>query len=86
MPRVETPSSYLTDIPPPRVHNPSVSDRRRLQQSRLRALRDGDTLVVPYSKALVKDAPMTQGTDELTPTDEDRLYAHYDLAGDVLEA
>ena len=47
---------------------------------------DGDTLVVPSSKALVKDAPVTQGVDELTPTDEDRLYAHYDLPGDLLEA
>ena len=43
------------------------------------ARRDGDTLVVPYDKDLVKDAPRVAADEELTSEEEDRLYAHYRL-------
>lgn len=45
---------------------------------------EGDTLVVPYDKALIKDAPVLTGEDVISPSDEDRLYAHYGSTGDVL--
>lgn len=47
---------------------------------------DGDTLVVPYAKSVIKDAPVMDGQVELSPTDEQRLYAHYGTPGDVLES
>ena len=42
---------------------------------------DGDTLVVPYGKDLVKDAPRVAIDEELSSEEEDRLYAHYRLTG-----
>lgn len=47
---------------------------------------DGDTLVVPYDKSVIKDAPVMDGQVDLTPTDEQRLYAHYGTQGDVLHS
>ena len=42
----------------------------------------GSDVVVPYDKALVKDAPRVAADEELTSEEEDRLYRHYSLAGD----
>ena len=44
-----------------------------LEQAELK----GDDLVVPYKKDLVKDAPGIDPDSELSPQEEDRLYAHY---------
>ena len=44
-----------------------------LEQAELK----GDDLVVPYPKDLVKDAPSIDPDSELSPEEEDRLYAHY---------
>jgi uncharacterized protein (TIGR02271 family) len=41
----------------------------------------GDEVVVPYSKDLVKDAPKMEEDSELEPPEEERLYAHYGLTG-----
>ena len=41
----------------------------------------GNDVVVPYDKALVKDAPRVQADQELTPAEEERLYQHYQLTG-----
>jgi uncharacterized protein (TIGR02271 family) len=43
----------------------------------------GDDLVVPYPKDLVKDAPRVDVDGHLEPTEEDRLYEHYQLGGGV---
>lgn len=45
------------------------------------ARRDGQDLVVPYDKDLVKDAPRVAADDELTSEEEERLYAHYRVGG-----
>ena len=42
-----------------------------------RAELKGDALVVPYPKDLVKGAPSIDPDSELSPDEEDRLYAHY---------
>ena len=42
---------------------------------------EGDDVVVPYDKSLVKDAPSVDPDAEITPEEEERLYAHYSLAG-----
>jgi uncharacterized protein (TIGR02271 family) len=42
---------------------------------------NGDTITVPYDKELVKDAPRVERDDELSAQEEERLYAHYSLAG-----
>ena len=42
---------------------------------------DGDDLLVPYGKDLVSEAPRLEEGDVLQPTDEDRLYRHYGIAG-----
>jgi len=39
----------------------------------------GEDVVVPYDKALVKDAPQIQADQDLTSVEEDRLYQHYSL-------
>lgn len=47
---------------------------------------DGDTLVVPYAKSVIKDAPVMDVQIDLTPTDEQRRYARYGTTGDVLQS
>lgn len=42
----------------------------------------GDDVVVPYDKALVKDAPRVAADEDLSSEEEDRLYRHYGLGGD----
>ncbi len=49
-----------------------------LEQAELK----GDDLVVPYPKDLVKDAPGVDPDSELSPDEEDRLYAHYGIGTD----
>lgn len=39
----------------------------------------GNDVVVPYTKDLVKDAPRVEADQELTSQEEDRLYDHYSL-------
>lgn len=39
----------------------------------------GDQVVVPYDKDLVKHAPRVEADQELTSAEEDRLYQHYRL-------
>jgi len=39
----------------------------------------GSDVVVPYDKALVKDAPRVEADQDLTSVEEDRLYRHYNL-------
>jgi uncharacterized protein (TIGR02271 family) len=41
---------------------------------------EGNDIVVPYDKELVKDAPRVDADGHLEPTEEDRLYAHYQLS------
>ena len=48
-----------------------------LEQAELK----GDDLVVPYAKDLVKEAPGIDPDSELSPQEEDRLYAHYGVGG-----
>jgi uncharacterized protein (TIGR02271 family) len=48
-----------------------------LQNARL----EGDNLVVPHTKAQIKDAPRVEADGHLDPAEEDRLYDHYDLGG-----
>lgn len=50
----------------------------------MEATLDGDELVVPYSKSLVKDAPQVQSEDTLSPTDENRICSYYEVPGDLL--
>lgn len=45
-----------------------------------KATLEGDNVVVPYDKDLVKDAPRVEADEELTSVEEERLYRHYDLA------
>ena len=42
---------------------------------------DGGDIRVPYTKDQVKDAPRVDTDGHLEPSEEDRLYAHYGLAG-----
>ena len=42
----------------------------------------GDDVVVPYTKDVVKDAPRVDVDGHLEPTEEERLYQHYQLSGD----
>ena len=42
---------------------------------------EGGHLLVPYTKEQVKDAPRVDTDGHLEPSEEDRLYAHYDLSG-----
>jgi hypothetical protein len=42
---------------------------------------DGSDLVIPYNKALVKDAPRIEPEGELEPDEQDRLYRHYQRDG-----
>lgn len=42
-----------------------------------------DGVLVPFSKRLVHDAPKVQDDEELTPEEEQRLYAHYGIDGDT---
>ena len=46
----------------------------------------GADVVVPYDKALVKDAPRVAADEELTSEEEDRLYRHYSLGGEYSKA
>jgi uncharacterized protein (TIGR02271 family) len=41
----------------------------------------GDDLVVPYDSSLVSSAPTVREDEDLSPAEEDRLYAHYGLSG-----
>jgi uncharacterized protein (TIGR02271 family) len=41
----------------------------------------GDDLVVPYGKDMVKDAPRVDDDEQLSATEEDRLYEHYRISG-----
>lgn len=38
---------------------------------------EGDRVVVPYDKDLIKDAPRIDADDDLTAPEEDRLHEHY---------
>jgi uncharacterized protein (TIGR02271 family) len=42
---------------------------------------EGNDLVVPYTKDQVKDAPRIDTDGHLEPSEEDRLYEHYQLGG-----
>lgn len=42
---------------------------------------EGNDVVVPYTKDHVKDAPRVDADGHLEPSEEDRLYSHYELAG-----
>ncbi|MFE4836309.1 YsnF/AvaK domain-containing protein [Arthrobacter sp. NPDC056691] len=42
---------------------------------------EGDDLVVPYTKDQVKDAPRVDTDGHLEPSEEDRLYEHYQFNG-----
>ncbi|MCW2714499.1 MAG: photosystem reaction center subunit [Frankiales bacterium] len=44
---------------------------------------DGDAIVVPYGKELVRGAPRVGHDEELTAHEEERLYRHYSLVGDA---
>ncbi|MBT2520344.1 PRC and DUF2382 domain-containing protein [Arthrobacter sp. ISL-28] len=44
---------------------------------------EGSDIVVPYSKDQVKDAPRVDTDGHLDPSEEDRLYEHYQLNGAV---
>ncbi|WP_285116182.1 PRC and DUF2382 domain-containing protein [Leifsonia sp. fls2-241-R2A-40a] len=45
------------------------------------AVEDGDGLRVPYEKSTVKDAPRIDDDAELSPQEEDQLYAYYHGSG-----
>ena len=51
-----------------------------------KATMQGNDVVVPYSKDLIKDAPRVAADEELTSQEEDRLYAHYSLGGGTSQA
>ncbi|MCU1530844.1 MAG: photosystem reaction center subunit [Arthrobacter sp.] len=42
---------------------------------------EGNDIVVPYSKDQVKDAPRVDTDGHLEPSEEERLYEHYQLGG-----
>jgi uncharacterized protein (TIGR02271 family) len=42
---------------------------------------EGNDIVVPYTKDQVKDAPRVDTDGHLEPSEEDRLYSHYELGG-----
>lgn len=42
---------------------------------------EGSDIVVPYTKDQVKDAPRVDSDGHLEPSEEDRLYEHYQLNG-----
>ena len=42
---------------------------------------DGNDVVVPYDKELVKGAPSIEADSELSPEEEQRLYSHYGVSG-----
>jgi uncharacterized protein (TIGR02271 family) len=44
---------------------------------------EGSDIVVPYRKDQVKDAPRVDAEGHLDPSEEDRLYEHYQLDGSV---
>lgn len=44
---------------------------------------EGADIVVPYTKDQVKDAPRVDTDGHLDPAEEDRLYDHYQLNGNV---
>ncbi len=41
----------------------------------------GEDVRVPYTKDQIKDAPNVDPDGEITPEEEDRLYAHYNMSG-----
>ena len=51
-----------------------------------KATLQGDDVVVPYDKNVVKDAPRVEADEELTAPEEERLYQHYSLAGGTAPA
>jgi ribosomal 30S subunit maturation factor RimM len=41
---------------------------------------EGDAVIVPYAKALVRDAPaLPKGEHEISPADEAAVYRHYGI-------
>jgi len=44
-----------------------------------KASMQAENVVVPYDKALVKDAPQVEADQDLTSAEEERLYQHYSL-------
>lgn len=46
----------------------------------------GEDILIPYSRDLVKDAPRVDMDGHLEPDEEDRLYTHYQLSGAGTEA
>jgi uncharacterized protein YrrD len=46
----------------------------------------GDDVVVPYSKAFIKDAPRVENDEELTAPEEQRLFEYYSGAGSTSTA
>ena len=51
-----------------------------------KATLQGNDVVVPYNKDLVKDAPRVEADEELTAPEEQRLYQHYSLAAGTAPA
>lgn len=47
---------------------------------------EGSDVVVPYTKDQVKDAPRVDADGHLEPSEEDRLYEHYQLNGTYRDA
>src|SRR3954452_6467499 len=43
------------------------------------ALREGEMIRVPYQKEQIKDAPSVDPDGEISPEEEQRVYAHYGL-------
>jgi sporulation protein YlmC with PRC-barrel domain len=43
------------------------------------ALREGDMIRVPYQKGHIKDAPKVDPDGEISPEEEQQVYAHYGL-------
>jgi uncharacterized protein (TIGR02271 family) len=43
----------------------------------------GDDVVVPYSKAFIKDAPRVENDEELTAPEEQRLFEYYSQGGSM---
>jgi hypothetical protein len=41
----------------------------------------GDTVVVPYTKEFIKDAPRVENDEELTAPEEQRLFEYYSRGG-----
>lgn len=43
------------------------------------ARQDGDRVVLPYQKDVIKDAPKVDADQHLSPAEEEELYRYYEL-------